>query len=113
MYASSTGSPSPSVTVPHTRTASGSAGDTSSAPPTCGSPIAKKGPTVWDGVGISAMSVHHRGGVAPAQNDVEPIGERPLLNRLVEDERGEHQVAVLHTVGGQGERDLEEERGRG
>src|SRR5579884_4518921 len=79
--ASGTGFPCPSYTTPAIRSAPGvSAGTTSG----CGGrsrPNSKKGPTVWEGVGRSRSATllsFHRRGVPSAQDNVEPVAERPL-----------------------------------
>src|SRR4051794_29244528 len=83
--ASGTGSPLPSSTRPARRTPSGSA----TGPSGQGRPIARYGPTVWPGVS-SAMGLVHRRLAVPAQDDVELVGERPVLLRVVEAEARDH-----------------------
>src|SRR6476660_4941590 len=77
---SGTGSPAPSSRRPRITTAPGSVGGTAAAP-SCPSmrPMWRYGPTVCDGVG-SAIRILGRREPA-ADDDVEPVAERPVRLR--------------------------------
>src|SRR5256885_1220618 len=81
---SGTGSPLPSVMRPPITIARGSSrGTTSRAGSARSSPIARYGPTVWDGVspGASAIVPILGRGTAAADDDVEAVAEPPVRHR--------------------------------
>src|SRR5215472_6130587 len=96
MRPSGIGSPAPSYRRPKIVIAPGVPSGTTNGPCSQGSRIAKYGPTVWDGVRSSLIvrSVPFWGfedsGLAAAQDDVEPVAQRPLGLGVLDRELGDH-----------------------